>query len=151
MAAYDELTAAGVTTRAAATLTGVPRATADRASAARRRPVGTAPDPVAPVTPSNKLSDAERAAVLVVLNSPEFVDRTPVHVYATLLAAGTYLCSISTMYRVLAENAQVNDRRRQARHPARTRPELHATGPGQVFTWSGSRGHRSPRLPQIPA
>jgi putative transposase len=39
------------------------------------------------------------------------------------------------MYRILAANAQVKDLRRQARHPARARPELIATGPGQVFTW----------------
>jgi transposase InsO family protein len=56
-------------------------------------------------------------------------------VYAVLLARGEYLCSVSTMYRILAANAQVKDRRRLARHPARARPELIATGPGQVFTW----------------
>ncbi len=39
------------------------------------------------------------------------------------------------MYRVLNENQQVKDRRRQARHPARAIPELTATGPGQVLSW----------------
>jgi len=39
------------------------------------------------------------------------------------------------MYRILGENAQVRERRRQARHPTRARPELTATGPGQVYTW----------------
>jgi len=34
------------------------------------------------------------------------------------------------MYRILAEHAQVSDRRRLARHLARVRPELMATGPG---------------------
>ena len=33
------------------------------------------------------------------------------------------------------EHAQLVERRRIARHPARTVPELAATGPGQVFTW----------------
>ena len=42
---------------------------------------------------------------------------------------------MSSIYRILAEHAQVKDRRRLARHPARARPELIATGPGQVFTW----------------
>lgn len=32
-------------------------------------------------------------------------------------------------------NSQVTDRRRQARHPKRTVPELQADGPNQVFTW----------------
>jgi putative transposase len=129
MIAYRALTEAGVTTRRAATLTGVPRATAGR----RRRHAGRgkAPRPV----PANQLTDAERAAVLAVLNSEQFVDRTPLQIYATLLAEGRYLCSVSSMYRILAEHAQVKDRRRQARHPARARPELIATGPGQVFTW----------------
>jgi transposase InsO family protein len=52
-----------------------------------------------------------------------------------LLDAGIYLGSISTIYRVLNQNKQVKDRRRQARHPARAVPELVATGPGQVFSW----------------
>jgi len=48
---------------------------------------------------------------------------------------GVYLASISTIYRILAENRQVRERRRLARHPARTVPELIATAPGQVFSW----------------
>jgi len=52
-----------------------------------------------------------------------------------LLERGRYLCSVSTIDRILAERAQVKDRRRLARHPARVRPELIAAGPGQVFTW----------------
>jgi transposase InsO family protein len=129
MAAYRALTSAGVTTRHAADLTGVARATAGRAAtpAARR----FSPRPV----PANRLSAAERVEVLAVLNSEEFVDRTPLQVYAVLLDRGRYLCSVSSMYRILAANAQVKDRRRLARHPARARPELIATGPGQVFTW----------------
>ena len=50
-----------------------------------------------------------------------------------LLDEGTYLCSISTLYRILAEHAQLVERRRIARHPARAVPELVATGPGQVL------------------
>ena len=129
MGAYTELTAAGTTTRAAAELTGVPRATAGRRAA---RPV---PAPRDGVAPANRLSPVERDRVLEVLNSAEFVDQPPAQVYATLLARGVYLCSISTMYRVLAAAAQVKERRRQARHPARAIPELVADGPGQVYTW----------------
>lgn len=128
MAAYRALTAAGVTTRDAAGLTGVARATAGRParSASRRWPRSR---------PANRLTATERAEILRVLNSAEFVDCTPLQIYATLLDRGTYLCSVSSMYRVLAEHAQVKDRRRLARHPARVRPELVATGPGQVFSW----------------
>lgn len=130
MAAYYELTAAGTSTREAASLTGIPRSTAAR----RRRARSTPPAP-REVTPANRLSCAERAQVLAVLNSDEFVDTTPMQVYATLLDRGIYLCSVTTMYRILAEQSQVRERRRQARHPARAVPELVAKGPGQVYTW----------------
>ena len=129
MNAYTDLTGAGTSSRAAAALTGVPRATAARRSA---RPTPPAPRQA---RPANRLSHAERVEVLATLNSDEFVDTTPMQVYATLLDRGVYLCSVATMYRVLRDNAQVTERRRQARHPARTVPELVATGPRQVYTW----------------
>ena len=133
MDTYRELTMAGVTTRSAATLTGVPRATATRKTSAS---IGSlAGMPRQPVAPANRLTDAERAAVLATLNSDEFVDQAPLQVYASLLARGQYLCSVSTMYRVLAEHDQVKERRRLAKHPPRAVPELVATGPGQVYTW----------------
>jgi putative transposase len=85
--------------------------------------------------PANRLSDAERTRILAVLNSDRFVDTTVTEAFATLLDEGVYLASISTLYRILRVNNQVVDRRRQARHPTRARPELTATGPGQVLTW----------------
>ena len=66
---------------------------------------------------------------------PEFVDAAPAQAYVGLLDQGGYVGSISTMYRILREHAQVKERRRLAKHPARTRPELVATGPGQVYAW----------------
>ena len=56
-------------------------------------------------------------------------------VYAALLDEGCYLGSISTMYRLLRENKQVAERRRQSRHQKHTKPVLLATGPNQVWTW----------------
>lgn len=126
---FRQLTGVGVTTRAAAALTGLSRSTAARAASTRPG------RPRSGVPVVNQLSDAERAAVLAVLNSPEFVDATPVQIYAILLDRGVYLCSVSTMYRILRQNRQARDRRRLARHPARVRPELVATAPGQVYTW----------------
>ncbi|WP_435043193.1 IS3 family transposase [Rhodococcus aetherivorans] len=133
MHAHHELTESGVTTRDATTLTGIARCTAARDKA---RP--TATDPAATTagrTPENKLTEAERRGVLDVLCSARFVDRSPLEVYAQLLDEGIYLCSVSTMYRILRENAQVSERRRQARHPARVCPELVATAPRQVYSW----------------
>jgi putative transposase len=119
-----------VSHRAAAGLAGVSRATAHRQAV--HGPVRAPRSRRAPV---NGLSEAERTQILTVLNSDRFVDTTPIEVFATLLDEGVYLASVATLYRVLRENRQVVERRRLARHPARTRPELIATGPGQVFSW----------------
>lgn len=85
--------------------------------------------------PANKLTEAERAHVLQVLNSDRFADRSVAQAWATLLDEGTYLCSQSTMHRILREHGLAGERRRQATHPARARPELVATGPGQIWSW----------------
>jgi putative transposase len=69
------------------------------------------------------------------LRSPRFADLAPAEVYATLLDEGTYYCSISTMYRVLAANSEVRARRQQLRHPTYQKPELLAEAPNQVWSW----------------
>jgi putative transposase len=85
------------------------------------------------------LSAAEREQVHHTLNSERFADQAPREVYAQLLDEGTYLCSASTMYRVLAEHAEVRERRDQLRHPAYSKPELLATRPNQVWSWDITR------------
>lgn len=129
MATYKALTAAQISTRRAARMTGVSRATATR------KPRTPLPVRAVPVVPANRLTDIERARILAVVNSPEFVDLPPIQIYARLLDEGIYLGSISTIYRVLTANKQVKERRRLARHPARAIPELAATGPGRVLSW----------------
>lgn len=131
-AAWSELTAAGVGTRTASTLTGLVRSTATRRRTAARLPTLPA---VARPAPVNKLSDLERHRVLDVLNCERFVDQAPLEIFAQLLDEGTYLCSVSTMYRILRENAQVTERRRLARQPAKACPELVATAARQVYSW----------------
>jgi putative transposase len=56
-------------------------------------------------------------------------------VWATLLDEGIYLCSQATMYRLLRRHGEVRERRRQATHPPRKKPELEATAPNQVWSW----------------
>ncbi len=73
--------------------------------------------------------------MLEVLNSERFCDLAPAQVWAILLDEGRYIASTSTMYRILREHHQVRERRRQARHPARVKPELMADGPNQVWSW----------------
>jgi putative transposase len=113
-----------------ARLSGVSRATAHR-----RAVLGPPRPPVPRRAPVNRLSPAEWARILAVLNSDRFVDTTPIEGFATRLGEGIYLASVATLYRVLRENRQVVERCRLARHPSRARPELIAAGPGQVFSW----------------
>jgi len=95
---------------------------------------------------ANALTPAERERVPAALNSAEFIDTTPVQVYATMFDRGMYLCSVSSMYRILAVNAQAKGRRRLARQPARGCPRAnHGRGsapgtPGNVCgnPWSAT-------------
>ena len=131
---YVSLIAGGVSTRHAAVLTAMVRSTATR-----RRHAATAPTPAVAAQPApdpvNKLTDLERRRVLEVLTSDRFVDLAPLQIYAQLLDEGLYLCSVSTMYRVLGEHTLVAERRRLARHPAKVCPELVATAPQQGYSW----------------
>ncbi len=81
------------------------------------------------------LSTAEAETVIATLNQERFCDKAPAQVWATLLDEGTYLASVSTMYRLLRQRHQVRERRAQARRPALIKPELVATGPNQVWSW----------------
>ena len=86
-------------------------------------------------TPTNALSPAERQAVLDALHRPGHADLPPAQVWARLLDEGTYLASISTMYRLLRESGESRDRRRQRTHPARAKPQLLARAPNEVWSW----------------
>ena len=65
---------------------GLSKATQDRRRSRHR--VGPPADPAARPVPVNRLSDAESAELIAVLNSQRFVDRAPPQIYATLLAEG---------------------------------------------------------------
>ena len=86
-------------------------------------------------SPPRALGPGERQAVLDVLHEPRFVDLAPAEVYATLLDESRYLCSERTMYRVLAANQEVRERRDQLRHQNHPRPELLATAPNELWSW----------------
>ena len=81
----------------------------------------------------------ERERVRAVLHDDRFADLPPAEVYATLLDEGKYLCSIRTMYRILQAHGEVQERRRQLRHPRYRAPELLATKPKQLWSWDISK------------
>jgi len=81
------------------------------------------------------LSVPERQAVLEILHEPRFVDLPPEQVYATLLDEGLYLCSPRTMYRILAAQGEVRERRDQLHHPPYAVPRLLTTRPNELWSW----------------
>ena len=85
------------------------------------------------------LSAAEQQAILDLLHSDRFVDLAPAEVWAILLDEGVYLGSVSTFYRLLRQAGETRERRRQATHPAKIKPELVATAPNQVWSWDITR------------
>src|ERR1700694_4519652 len=68
-------------------------------------------------SPRRALAVVERRAMLDLLRAPRFADQAPAEVYAILLDEGVYHCSIRTMYRILAANREVRERRDHLRHP----------------------------------
>jgi len=86
-------------------------------------------------TPDFAYSDNEKQKVLSLLNSDEYVDRTPYEVYYSELDKGNYHCSIRTMYRILDDNKQVRERRNIKSKTNYKKPELIATKPNEVWSW----------------
>jgi len=119
-------------TRALCAALDLPAATYYRAT---RLALAPAVSKVSRPAPPRALPPAERQQVLDVLHAPRFVDLAPAQVYASLLDEGTYHCSERTMYRVLAEQHEVRERRAQRRHPLYAAPELLATAPNQLWSW----------------
>ena len=107
----------------------------------RKSPVPDRPPRPEPRRQPRALTVEEETAVFGVLHSERFVDMAPAEIHAILLDEGTYLCSVSTMYRLLRRADEVRERRRQAVHPARVKPELIATAPNQVWSWDITKLH----------
>lgn len=120
---------------AACTVLAVPRSSLYRVRPATRVAEAPAPEPANRPAPPRALSPTEKTQVRELLNSERFQDLAPREVYAALLDEERYLCSISTMYRILAAHAEVRERRNQLCHPVYRKPELLATGPNQVWSW----------------
>lgn len=85
--------------------------------------------------PPLALCSDEEQSVLDILHSGRFMDCSPYQVYAALLDEGEYLCSVRTMYRILASHGELRERRDQLRRPNYSKPELLATAPNQVWSW----------------
>lgn len=89
-----------------------------------------------PITvPVNKLTDAERARIVEVVNLPEYHNKPPSQIVPNLADNGNYIGSESTIYRVLHATNMVKHRS-ASRPKAHRRPdELCATKPDQIWSW----------------
>jgi putative transposase len=85
------------------------------------------------------LSATERRAVLDLLQAPDHCDLAVAQFWSRTLDEGTYLCSQSTMHRLLRTNGESGERRRQRTHPAKKKPELMAARSNEVRTWDISK------------
>jgi putative transposase len=81
------------------------------------------------------LSAGERNDVLDILHEKRFIDRAPQEIYAALLDEKSYLCSVRTMYRILEQEHELKERRRQVVRPHYSKPEILATAPNQAWSW----------------
>ena len=97
---------------------------------ADQRPVVPRPEP------ANKLSAAERAAVLEACNSKEFASLPPSQIVPKLADQGRYLASESSFYCILRSDGQQHHRGR-AKPPVRRNPptSYKASAPCEVWTW----------------
>ncbi|WP_234992439.1 IS3 family transposase [Roseisalinus antarcticus] len=97
---------------------------------ADQRPLVPHPEPI------NKLSVADRAAVLEACNSKEFASLPPSQIVPKLADQGRYLASESSFYRILRAEGQQQHRGR-AKPPIRRKPptSYKASAPCEVWTW----------------
>ena len=130
--AFADLRGVQLTTKAACALIGRPRASHYRH---RAGPVHGPKE--RRVVPDNgqALTQVERTAVLTLINTGGYADLSIGQIWARELDEGSYLCSMSTMYRIARSAGQTRERRRLATHPAMAKPELLACAPSQVWSW----------------
>lgn len=81
------------------------------------------------------LSEHECEHVIETLHSGPYCDQPPAEVYQRLLEQDQYLCSVSTMHRLLRKQGESGERRvqRPAQHNAI--PRLLAVAPNDVWSW----------------
>lgn len=85
------------------------------------------------------LSEPERQTVKALMQTEQYCDQPPVQIYQSLLEQQLYLCSISTMHRLLRSQQQNGERRDQRPAQHHAVPRLLATAPQQVWTWDISK------------
>jgi len=86
--------------------------------------------------PPHKLTDMERAEVLVIVNAAEFGHLPPSQIVPRLADQGRFVASESTIHRILRAENQLAHRRSERPAQPRTKPRaISATQPNQLYSW----------------
>lgn len=89
-----------------------------------------------PFTPANKLSPAEVAHAMALINSAPFSHLPPSQIVPRLADTGLYIASESSLYRLLRQHGQLRHRRAERPPQRRSKPRaLVAHAVGEVFCW----------------
>ena len=86
-------------------------------------------------SPAHKLTEEEYQHVLDVLNSKEYSSLPPSQIVPRLADEGMYLCSESTMYRILHAEKEQHHRGRSKQPESKPLATHEATAPNQVWCW----------------
>ncbi len=84
----------------------------------------------------HRLTDEEEQEFYQIANSKRFRDMTPDQIVATLAGEGTYIASVSTLYRILRKQKALGHRQK-SKKPRKHRPAhtYNVTAPDQVYAW----------------
>lgn len=86
--------------------------------------------------PANKLSEAEREAILALCNKEEYASLPPSQIVPREADKGEYLASESSFYRILKDANQLHHRGRAKPRQKRQPPTTHvAVNPNEVWSW----------------
>lgn len=84
----------------------------------------------------HRLSPEEEQRFYELSNLPRFADRKPEEIVAILLTEGTYVASVSTLYRILRKRNALKHRQESKKPIASSGPlTIAVTAPNQVWSW----------------
>ena len=92
------------------------------------------PDAIRP-EPAHKLTAAERALIIEIVNRPEYASLPPHQIVPRLADAGIYVASESSFYRVMRSYGQQNRRGKEKVHERRAPTTHMATAPNRLWCW----------------
>jgi putative transposase len=85
--------------------------------------------------PTNRLSEIERAKIMSIATSEEFINKSPHQIVPTLADRGEFVASESTFYRVMKAGEVLAHRGRSLPRIVARPKALLATRPNEIYSW----------------